>query len=351
MNDTEIQVKLTQLSKGSGCGCKIEPAVLEKILNENGDKLNTFQELIGGYETKDDAAVWDLGNGNCLLSTTDFFTPIVDDPFSFGKISAANALSDIYAMGGKPSFALAILGYPVDKIPIDMAKQILEGARYICRMAGIPIAGGHSIDISEPVFGLVVNGFVKKEFLMKNSGAKENDLLFLTKPIGTGIMASAMKREKISRTDQDLAIDVMTRLNVVGERISRVKGVHAITDVTGFGLLGHLIEMCEASDVSAELDFKSIPIITGASVYIDQFIFPDNTYRNWNAYEKKVSGITGPAFVPLCDPQTSGGLLIAASPESEEAIKELLTEQGLAEFKKSIGTIVKKSDKVVHIIE
>ncbi len=346
----EEKLRLTQYSHGSGCGCKIEPAVLEKILNGSGLQKE-FSSLIAGYETKDDAAVWDLGKDNYLLSTTDFFTPIVDDPFDFGRISAANALSDIYAMGGKPAFALAILGFPVSKLPVEVAQKIIAGAKSICDQAEIPIAGGHSIDIPEPVFGLVVNGFVEKKYLKKNNTAKEGDILFLTKPLGTGIMASAMKREKISEKDISAAVEIMTRLNSIGEKLAMIEGLNAMTDVTGFGLLGHLIEMCEGSGLSAILDYQSIPTIEGIEKYTDQFIFPDNTYRNWNAYEKKVSGINGPSFITLCDPQTSGGLLIAVDEKKKAEVIDLLEAEGLEEFTKPVGIFTAKKDVVVKVRE
>ena len=350
MTMIEEKLRLTQYSHGSGCGCKIEPAVLEKILNGSGIQKE-FSSLIAGYETKDDAAVWDLGKDNYLLSTTDFFTPIVDDPFDFGRISAANALSDIYAMGGKPAFALAILGFPVSKLPVEVAQKIIAGAKSICEQAGIPIAGGHSIDIPEPVFGLVVNGFVEKKYLKKNNTAKEGDILFLTKPLGTGIMASAMKREKISEKDLSAAVEIMTRLNSIGEKLAKVNGVNAMTDVTGFGLLGHLIEMCEGSGLSAILDYQSVPKIEEIEKYTEQFIFPDNTYRNWNAYEKKVSGINGPSFITLCDPQTSGGLLIAVDEKKKAEVIDLLEAEGLEEFTKPVGIFTAKKDVVVKVRE
>ncbi len=346
----EEKLRLTQYSHGSGCGCKIEPAVLEKILNSNGVQKE-FSSLIAGYETKDDAAVWDLGNENYLLSTTDFFTPIVDDPFDFGRISAANALSDIYAMGGKPAFVLAILGFPVTKLPVEIAQKIIAGAKSVCDFAGIPIAGGHSIDIPEPVFGLVVNGFVEKKFLKRNNTAKSGDILFLTKPLGTGIMATALKREKISEKDLSKVVEIMTRLNSVGEKLARIIGLHAMTDVTGFGLLGHLIEMCEGSGLSAVLDYQSIPKIDGIEKYTDQFIFPDNTYRNWNAYEKKVSGITGPAFITLCDPQTSGGLLIAVDESKKSALIDLFKVEELFSFIKPVGILTDRKEFVVYVKE
>ena len=346
----ETVIRLTQFSHGSGCGCKIEPAVLEKILNNSGTQKK-FSSLIAGYETKDDAAVWDLGNENYLLSTTDFFTPIVDDPYDFGRISAANALSDIYAMGGKPAFALAILGFPVSKLPVEIAQKIISGAKSVCDLAGIPIAGGHSIDIPEPIFGLVVNGFVEKKFLKRNNTAKAGDILFLTKPLGTGIMASALKRKKISEKDLAMTVEIMSRLNSIGEKLARIEGLHAMTDVTGFGLIGHLIEMCEGSGLSAVLDYKSVPMIDGIEKYTDQFIFPDNTYRNWNAYEKKVSGIIGPAFITLCDPQTSGGLLIAVDEKKKNEVIELLKSEMLEDFIRPVGYLTERQGVVVKVRE
>ncbi len=351
MSNTEQIIRLTQYSHGSGCGCKIEPAVLEKILNKGETTKSSFKNLIAGYESNDDAAVWDIGNENCLLSTTDFFTPIVDDAFDFGRIAAANSISDIYAMGGKPAFALAILGFPVDKLPVEIAQKIIAGARSVCNEISIPLAGGHSIDIPEPVFGLVVNGFVEKKFLKKNNSAKDGDLLFLTKPLGTGIMASAQKRGKITEVDLALVVEVMTSLNKAGERLAKLEGIHAMTDVTGFGLLGHLIEMCEGSGVTSVIDYKSIPLIEGITKYMDQFIFPDNTYRNWNAYEKKVLGITGSAFITLCDPQTSGGLLFAADPKSKNEVIEVLHSENLQDFITPIGYLMQKQLHSVQVVE
>ncbi len=350
MNTKFSEIKLTQFSKGSGCGCKIEPAVLEKILNKS-EKGNHFKNLIGGYETNDDAAVWDCGNGMYLLSTTDFFTPIVDNPFDFGRISAANAISDIYAMGGKPSVALAILGFPVDKLPIEVAGEMLAGAKEICAKAGIPLAGGHSIDIPEPVFGLVVNGFTDAKSLRKNNSAHEGDILMMTKPLGTGIIASAQKRGKAEEEDVRKAVELMTTLNSVGYELGKLESVHAMTDITGFGLLGHLIEMCEGGGLSAEIDNNSIPLIGGIDKYTAQFIFPDNVYRNWNAYEKKVSGINGPAFITLCDPQTSGGLLIAVDPAKKEEVDRIFVSSGIGDMIAKIGSLSKMNgEKVVNVL-
>lgn len=339
------EIKLTQFSKGSGCGCKIAPAVLEKILSHVTDKT-FYPNLIAGNEGNEDATVWRLDSEKYLVSTTDFFTPIVDDPFLFGKIAAANSLSDIYAMGGKPIFSLAILGFPIEKLPIEIVGEIMKGAKEVCAQAGIPIAGGHTIDISEPVFGLVANGFVAAEHLKRNRGAKIGDKLYLTKAIGTGIISAALKRGKVNELHLEKAIESMCVLNLIGEKFGLIKGVNAMTDVTGFGLIGHLMEMCEASAVSAQLNYDSIQLMDGVKEYMDQFIFPDNTYRNWNAYEQKVSGVNGPEFIPLCDPQTSGGLLISVDPNSCSEVEHLLVENGLNQFLKPIGTIISKQEKV-----
>ena len=342
------EIKLTQYSKGSGCGCKIAPAVLETIL-KNVKSPGGFTDLIAGHENNEDAAVWKISEEQYLLSTTDFFTPIVDDPFYFGKIAAANSLSDIYAMGGKPVFALAILGFPIDKLPIEVVGEIMRGANEVCTEAGIPIAGGHSIDIPEPVFGLVVNGLVKPEHLKKNKGAKIGDQLFLTKAIGSGVIASALKRGVASKEHVNGAVESMCKLNKIGAELAKINGVNAMTDVTGFGLIGHLIEMCEASNVSANVNYQNLKLLPGVKEYMDKFIFPDNTYRNWNAYEKKVSGVNGPEFIPLCDPQTSGGLLISVESGSVSLVKQLLEESGFSEFAKSIGEISEAGEKVVVV--
>lgn len=346
---TNEEVKLTHFSHGSGCGCKIAPAVLEEILG-NGMTENSFPKLIVGNEHKDDAAVLELPDGSCLISTTDFFTPIVNDPFDYGRIAAANALSDVYAMGGSPILALAILGFPVEKLSTAVAGKIIAGAKSICKLAGIPLAGGHTIDTSEPIFGLAVNGLVKKENIRKNSTAKPGDFLVLTKPLGTGIMAAAHKRGVISGEDLERAIGVMVKLNSEGMKLGQISGVHAMTDVTGFGLLGHLIEMCEGSGVSARLENIKIPVIEGAAAYATQFIFPDNTYRNWNSYEKKVSGIKGPEFITLCDPQTSGGLLLAVNPDRVEEVTNLLNELSPAYPAAVIGQLILREDTVVFVV-
>jgi len=343
------KIRLTELSRGSGCGCKIAPAVLEELLKTDKSP-SRFENLLVGYESRDDAAVYELtDSGQCLISTVDFFTPIVDDPYHFGRIAAANALSDVYAMGGSPILATAILGLPVDKIPAEDARQIIDGGRSICEEAGIPLAGGHSIDTLEPFFGLSVNGLVAKNNLKKNNTAKAGDLLFITKPIGTGIISSAMKKRKASEEHIKASIEIMTQLNRVGEKLGGVQSVHAMTDVTGFGLLGHLIEMTEGSKSSAILNYKQIPLIPGIETYMQQFIFPDNTYRNWNAYEKKVKGIAGPEFITLCDPQTSGGLLVAVDPAEERNFQNLMSAEKISCAAAPIGFIVPETDFRIEV--
>ncbi len=348
--ETLTDIRLTQYSRGAGCGCKIAPSVLEEILKGNGSKI-VFPDLLVGNESRDDAAIIKLPGGNCLISTTDFFTPVVDDAFDFGRIAAANAISDVYAMGGKPAVAIAILGWPVEKISPSLAQKVIEGARTVCDEAGIPLAGGHSIDSTEPIFGLAVNGFVKDIHVKKNNTAKKGDLLFLTKPLGTGILATALKRDKISETDLHKAVEVMAQLNKSGEKLGSIEGVHALTDVTGFGLLGHLIEMAEGSSLSARIIYKNVPLIPGLNNYINQMIIPDSVYRNWNSYEKKVTGVKGPSFITLCDPQTSGGLLAAVDPSSVNEFLKIVRECSVVIDDVPIGEITERKDFVVEVEE
>ncbi|GMQ31202.1 selenide, water dikinase SelD [Algoriphagus confluentis] len=311
-------IRLTEWSEGSGCGCKIAPAILEQILASSGSYSQKDPKLLVGNSSKDDAAVYQVSEDLAVINTVDFFTPIVDDPFDFGRISAANAISDIYAMGGKPIFANAILSWPVEKLVPELAAKVLEGAKSICNSAGIELAGGHSIAAKDPIFGLSVNGIIHPKKIKTNSGAKEGDLIFLTKPIGVGVLATALKRGKIQEKDYWNLLDTACKLNSIGEILGNHEEVHAMTDVTGFGLLGHLIEMAEGAGLSAEIELGRIPLIEGIQDYINQFIFPDNTYRNWNAFSSKVTGIQGMDLVKFCDPQTSGGLLIAVAPENKD---------------------------------
>lgn len=340
------EIKLTQYSHGAGCGCKIAPAVLDKILHSDF-KSAAFPNLLVGTESKDDAAVYELDNGTCIISTTDFFMPIVDDAFTFGKIASVNAISDVYAMGGTPVMALAILGWPVDKLPTELAQQVLDGAREVCKAAGIPLAGGHSIDSPEPIFGLAVTGAVLKENLKKNNTAKPGDLLYITKPLGVGIITTAQKRGLAEVEDVNEAVRIMTEPNMLGAEFGKLSYVNAMTDITGFGLLGHLIEVCEGSGVSAEMEYQQIPLIRNLQSYLSKFIYPDNTMRNWQSYEKKVKGIGSESLLTLCDPQTSGGLLVCVDKNHQEEFESKFRSQVL----KPIGKLMNsKSDTVVEIL-
>ncbi|RNI34612.1 selenide, water dikinase SelD [Hanamia caeni] len=355
MENPELKekIKLTQYSRGAGCGCKISPKILEEIL----DSQFSFpgNNLIVGNNSGDDAAVYDLGNGQALISTTDFFMPIVDDAFDFGRVAAANAISDVYAMGGKPVLALAILGWPVDHLPASLAKEVMEGAKTICSQAGIALAGGHSIDSAEPFFGLSVNGVISINHLKRNDTAKEGDVIFLTKPIGVGILSTAQKRGVIEDNDLKILIHQLTSLNSIGSRLGEIKGVTAMTDVTGFGLAGHLSEMAEGSGLSAQINYPAIPIIEGAVEYLSKRIVPDATYRNWNSYSNKISFEKGvnvmEAFSILPDPQTNGGLLIAVDPGSVDEVKELFRQNGLEKFANPVGRFVGKDEKVIHVLK
>ena len=346
-------IRLTQFSHGAGCGCKIAPAVLEQILQSSLSTI-TDKNLLVGNSSKDDAAVYDLGNGMAMISTTDFFTPIVDDAFSFGQIASANAISDVYAMGGKPLLAIAILGWPVEKLPAATAQQVLDGARTICNEAGITLAGGHSIDSPEPFFGLAVTGMIRVPHLKQNNTAEEGNVLLLTKRIGVGVMSTAEKRSVLKEEHNGIAVTQMKQLNSVGELLGKLEAVTAMTDVTGFGLLGHLIEMCEGSGLSAELSYQQIPFIEAAKEYIVQRIVPDATYRNWNSYSSKVGFGTGvnvmEAFNLLPDPQTNGGLLIAVKQNRLDEVQKILAANGLESFTQPIGRLVPKGEKVVQVL-
>jgi selenide,water dikinase len=319
-------LKLTEFSSGSGCGCKIAPAVLDQVLAGLGKR--NFPNLLVGPEHKDDAAVYRLGPDQLLIATTDFFTPIVNDPYDFGRIAATNAISDVYAMGGKPIMALSILAWPTEKLAPAIAAEVLRGAQEVCDDAGIPLAGGHSIDAPEPVFGLSVNGLVTDTQLRTNGGGKPGDLLYVTKPLGVGIFATALKKEKISTPDLFRLLDITTQLNSIGMLFGEMPMVHALTDVTGFGLLGHLLEVCAASGTGAQLNLASIPLLPGLQVYLDQFLLPDQVYRNWNAYGAHVQGVTGAEFMYLCDPQTSGGLLVSIDQHAAHSFEQRMQIAG-----------------------
>lgn len=345
-------IRLTQYAHGAGCGCKIAPAVLQQIL-QHSNTAPAFTQLWVGNDTNDDAAVWDLGNGELLIATTDFFTPIVDDAYAFGRIAAANAISDVYAMGGQPLLALSVLGWPVEKLPAELAQQVLAGARSICAEAGIPLAGGHSIDAAEPFFGLAVNGRVEAAFLKRNNTACEGDLLYLTKPIGVGILTTAEKREALLPEHRGLALQYMQQLNRLGRDLAQLEGVTAMTDVTGFGLLGHLIEMAVGSGLSAELQYSRLPVLEAARTYLAQRMVPDATYRNWNSYSQEVDfAVEVPvmeAFNLLPDPQTNGGLLVAVRPAAAATVSNLLQQQGNA-CTEPIGRLVPAAEKRIRIV-
>ncbi len=321
--------------------------MLEEILKNTGASFVSPYLLVGN-ETKDDAAVYDMGNGTALISTVDFFTPIVNDAFSYGKIAAANALSDVYAMGGNPFMAIAILGFPVEKLGPGVAQQIIAGAKEICAQAGVSLAGGHTIDSTELFFGLSVNGLVAVGHLKRNSTAKPGDVLYLTKPLGTGVLATALKRGLLTDEEIKPAADYMCQLNVLGQTLGKHDFVHALTDVTGFGLLGHLIEMCEGSRTSAEIEYVQVPLMPGVKELCAKFIYADNTMRNWKSYESKTQGITGESLLTLCDPQTSGGLLITVDAKSEREFLKIALPPNTRLHK--IGKVIPEKEQRVFVI-
>jgi selenide,water dikinase len=344
-------IKLTQYSKGAGCGCKIAPSVLQEIVA--AQTVQAFPNLLVGNDSNDDAAVYQLDEETAIISTTDFFLPIVNDPVHFGKIASANAISDVYAMGGTPLMAVAILGFPVDKLPTAIAQQMLEGARAICREANIPLAGGHTIDSGDPIFGLAVTGRVALKHLKQNNKAKAGDLLFLTKKLGTGILSTALKRELLAEEHYRPLLQQLVSLNKAGEALGRVEGVHALTDVTGFGLIGHAIEMAEGSGISIDLFYDRVQQLPGLAEYMKQRAIPDATYRNWNSYSSKVQFEKGvnvmEAFTLLPDPQTNGGLLIAVDPASVKEVQKILQANALEDFLEPVGRCIEKKDKTIAV--
>ncbi len=347
--NSDQQVLLTQYSHGAGCGCKISPKILDEILASNFAKPDN-QKLLVGNHSKDDAAVYDLDNGTALISTTDFFMPIVDDPYEFGRIASANAISDVYAMGGKPILAIAILGWPINILPPAVAQKVIEGSRSICLEAGIPLAGGHSIDSPEPIFGLAVNGLVAIANIKQNNLAQQDDVLFLTKPLGVGILTTAQKKGLLQQNHVGVAAKQMMQLNKVGEALGKIKGVSAMTDVTGFGLLGHLVEMAEGSGLSAVVDFEKVKWITeDLTGYIDQKCVPGGTNRNWDSYGQKIGEVTDYQKAILADPQTSGGLLIAVKKDSVNQVQLILKEYGLENFTEPIGVMAAATTARVNI--
>ncbi len=340
-------IKLTQFSHGSGCGCKIAPNVLTEIL-----KTETIYQpdprLLVGNDTKDDAAVYDLDDHTVLISTTDFFTPIVDDPFYFGGIASVNAISDIYAMGGEPLMAISILGWPVDILSPDIARTVVEGAREACHRAGITLAGGHSIDTPEPIFGLAVTGRADKKHIKTNNAARAGSELYLTKPLGIGILTTAQKQGLLKDSDFITARNLMMTLNKAGQALSKIEAVTAMTDVTGFGLLGHLIEICEGSNLYAEIEYEKVPKIKGLETYLEKKTFPGGTTRNFKSYGHQVNALDDIQKAVLCDPQTSGGLLVAVDPGGRDAFKRICKEYDLE--LEPFGILLPSGDKRVTVL-
>jgi selenide, water dikinase len=330
-------VKLTEYSHGAGCGCKISPKVLDVILQSRSVLPDDVQLLVGNT-TRDDAAVYDIGNGQAVISTTDFFTPIVDDAFDFGRIAATNAISDVYAMGGKPLMAIAILGWPVDKLSAELANQVVEGGRHACEGAGITLAGGHSIDTPEPIFGLAVTGLIDSNRVKRNSSATSGNVLFLTKPLGIGILTTAQKKALLQPQHQHLARDTMCELNTIGPALAEIEGVTALTDITGFGLLGHLSEVCEGSGVAARVNFAAVPVLEATEEYRQLGCVPGGTGRNFDSYGQKLGPMNQAQREILCDPQTSGGLLVAVEPDAVDQVMALAERHGSELWR--IGEIV-----------
>jgi selenide,water dikinase len=339
-------IKLTQYSHGAGCGCKISPEVLSNILHHAQEQINDPRLLVGNA-SRDDAAVYDMNNGTAIISTTDFFMPIVDDPFTFGKIAATNAISDVYAMGGTPLLAIAILGWPVNKIPAEIAQQVMEGGRQACFEAGIVLAGGHSIDSPEPIFGLAVTGQVELNKLKRNDTATAGCLLYLTKPLGVGIFTTAQKQGKLKPEHTHIAVESMTRLNDIGQVLANIEGIKAMTDVTGFGLLGHLTEMCEGSQLSAIVALDKVPLFDDIDYYIGQNCIPGGTHRNWDSYGCRIQLRDEKDRLILCDPQTSGGLLIAVEPDAHKEVEQILKEHSYG--CQPLGYLKKQGKKLIEV--
>jgi len=337
MNDVAAPFRLTSLAHGGGCGCKIAPGVLSEILQAL-PRGTVPAALLRGSDNNEDAAVYQLNASQAIVATTDFFTPIVDDPYDFGRIAATNAISDIYAMGAQPIFALAILGMPINTVPLEMIRRITAGGESICAEAGIPIAGGHSIDTVEPIYGLVALGLVHPDKVKKNSSARAGDRIILGKPLGVGVLSAALKQGKLSDAGYRRMVDYTTKLNRPGAEFADMEGVHALTDVTGFGLAGHLLELCRGAGLGAKLRWSDVPVMPEAVEHVKAGVFTGASTRNWTGYGKEVSldGLTDWQKNLLTDPQTSGGLLVACSPESEAKVLEVFKRHGF-EAARTIG--------------
>jgi len=335
MNAPEVvkgsSIKLTSFAHGGGCGCKIAPGVLGEILKTAGGLVPP--QLMVGIETADDAAVYRINDEQALIATTDFFMPIVDDPYDFGRIAATNAISDVYAMGGTPIMALALLGMPINQIPVEVIRRIVEGGESVCTAAGIPIAGGHTIDSIEPIYGLVALGLVHPSRVKKNSGARAGDVLVLGKPLGVGIYSAALKKEALDAAGYAQMIASTTKLNTPGRALAELDSVHALTDVTGFGLLGHLNEIARGSGLAATVDLKAVPLLPGVLDLATQGFVTGASGRNWAGYGKdiRLNGVTEVQRAVLTDPQTSGGLLVACAPEAVDAVLAIFRAEGFAE--------------------
>ncbi len=327
-----MQIKLTEFSHGGGCGCKIAPGLLHDLLSKSS---SCYPDLLVGRDTSDDAAVYRINEAQAIVATTDFFMPIVDDARDFGRIAATNAISDIYAMGARPLFALAVVGMPIDKLPLETMRAILEGGESVCAAAGIPVAGGHSIDSPEPVYGLAVTGIVHPDRIKRNDRARAGDILILGKPLGIGILSAALKKGKLSGEGYRAMLDATTQLNTPGMKLAEMREVHAMTDVTGFGLLGHLLELCRGSHLGAVIGFDEIPFFQEAGEHCMAGIAPGAVERNWTSYGHEVE-LDFPDWKRklLCDPQTSGGLLVACAPEVEHEVLDLFQKEGFFQAKK-----------------
>jgi selenide,water dikinase len=327
---SQVPIRLTSFSHGGGCGCKIAPGVLSEIL-KNSNRFPVPPQLLVGIETADDAAVYKLNDEQALIATTDFFMPIVDDPHDFGRIAATNAISDVYAMGGTPIMALALVGMPIDRLPVETIRGILEGGESVCAAAGIPIAGGHTIDSVEPIYGLVVMGLVHPARLKTNAGARPGDRLVLGKPLGVGVLSAALKKERLSSEGYAAMLASTTKLNTPGPSLAALDGVHALTDVTGFGLLGHALELCRGARLSARIRMHDVPLLPGVAELAAAGMVTGASARNWAGYGADVtlaSSLSDVERALLTDPQTSGGLLVACDADSVPAVLDAFHRDG-----------------------